>query len=89
MILIFDLGLKHSSDDFDIEFVEKVSESIAASLYATKINARTALLQDEYNKLVIEKNEYNEALIEREKEIKLLKRTINKIKEEKSILSIK
>ena len=89
LIGVIELASLKVIDDFDIEFVEKVSESIAASLYATKINSRTAMLQDGYNKLVEEKNKFNETIITKEKEIKQMRRKINSMLEDKSILSIK
>ena len=89
LIGIIELASIKVIDDFDIEFVEKVSESIAASIYATKIKAKTLLLQDEYNKLIEEKIGYNETLIEKEKEIKQLKRKISSIHRDRSILSMK
>ena len=76
-------------DDFDIEFVEKVSESIAASLYATKINAESSELQEEFNALLKEHKTATDTVVEKDKEIKRLRRMISKLKEEKSILSMK
>ncbi len=89
LIGIIELASLGFVDTFDIEFVEKVSESIAASLYATKINAKTSILQDEFDKLLTEKDVFSDTLIAKEKEIKLLRRKLTSLKEDKSILSIK
>ena len=89
LIGVIELASLKIIDEFDIEFVEKVSDSIAASLYATKINVKTSQLQRNYDLLVEEKNTTNDTLIEKEKEIKQLKRKISSMLEEKSILSIK
>ncbi|MCF6366269.1 MAG: cache domain-containing protein [Bacteroidales bacterium] len=89
LIGIIELASLDIIDEFDIEFVEKVSESIAASLYAAKISTKTSLLQKEYNELLKEKENYSETLIAKEKEIKMLRRKLTTLKEEKSILSIK
>jgi len=89
LIGIIELASLGFIDTFDIEFVEKVSESIAASLYATKINAKTSILQNEFDKLLNEKEIYSNNLIAKEKEIKILRRKLSTLKEDKSILSIK
>ena len=89
LVGIIELASLKEIDDFNIEFTEKVTETIAASLFAAKINAKTSQLQSEYDKLLSE-NEINiEILIEKEKEIKHYKRIINDLKENKSILSVK
>ncbi len=87
LIGVIELASLNEIEPFDIEFVEKVSESIAASLYATRINAKTIELQKEYDELVKEKEIYSKELIAKEKEIKALNRKISAIKERKSILS--
>lgn len=87
LIGVIELASLNEIEPFDIEFVEKVSESIAASLYATRINAKTIELQKEYDRLIKEKEKYSETLKEKEKEIKLLNRKLSTLKERKSILS--
>ncbi len=87
LVGVIELASLKDIDDFDIEFTEKVSETIAASLFAAKISAKTRRLEDEYNKLVSERDTFAENLIEKEKEIKRFKRIINDMKENKSILS--
>lgn len=89
LIGVIELASLKKIDDFDIEFTEKVSESIAASLYAAKINARTIELETEYNNLLKDHKTASETIIEKDKEIKRLRRTITTLKEEKSILSMK
>jgi hypothetical protein len=89
LIGVIELASLKKIDDFDIEFTEKVSESIAASLYAAKINARTIELETEYNNLLKDHKTATETIIEKDKEIKRLRRTITTLKEEKSILSMK
>ena len=89
LVGVIELASLKEIDEFDIEFTEKVTETIAASLFAAKINARTSELQNEYNKLVSENTNITESLIEKEKEIKHYKRMINDMKENKSILSVK
>ncbi len=88
LIGIIELASLIDINKFDIEFVEKVSESIAASLYATKINAKSLLLQNEYNRLLREKESFNSTLVEKEKDIKRLRRKLSKAKDDKSILSL-
>ncbi|NPA68182.1 MAG: GAF domain-containing protein [Chlorobi bacterium] len=89
LVGVIELASLKELDDFDIEFTEKVSETIAASLFAAKINAKTGKLEQEYKKLLAEKETLTETLIEKEKEIKRLKRMLTDIKENKSILSVK
>ncbi len=88
LVGIIELASLKEIDKFDIEFVEKVSATIAASLFAAKINAKTEQLQTEYNQLVSEKEQYVETIVQKEKEIKRLRRIINDMKEDKSILSV-
>ncbi|MCF6183239.1 MAG: cache domain-containing protein [Bacteroidales bacterium] len=88
LVGIIELASLKEIDKFDIEFVEKVSATIAASLFAAKINAKTEQLQTEYNQLVSEKEQYIETIVQKEKEIKRLRRIINDMKEDKSILSV-
>ncbi len=89
LVGIIELASLKEIDDFNIEFTEKVTETIAASLFAAKINAKTSQLQAEYDKLLSENEKNIEILIEKEKEIKHYKRIINDLKENKSILSVK
>jgi len=89
LIGIIELASLNEIDTFDIEFVEKVSESIASSLYATRINFKTSVLQKEYDKLLKEKADFNDTLVSKEKEIRVLNRKITTFKESRSILSIK
>ncbi|NOZ34877.1 MAG: GAF domain-containing protein [Chlorobi bacterium] len=88
LVGIIELASLKEIDKFDIEFVEKVSATIAASLFAAKINAKTEQLQTEYNQLVSEKEKNVETIVQKEKEIKRLRRIINDMKEDKSILSV-
>lgn len=89
LIGVIELASLKEIDSFDIEFVEKVSESIAASIYATRINAKTTELEKEYNKLIKEKENFNDILIAKEKELKVVNRKLSAFKENKSILSIR
>lgn len=89
LVGVIELASLKEIDDFDIEFIEKVSETIAASLFAAKINAKTRKLQSEYEKSMQENKKYSDIIVENEKEIKRLKRLINDMKESKSLLSVK
>ncbi len=89
LVGVIELASLKEIDDFNIEFTEKVTETIAASLFAAKINAKTSQLQYEYEKLLSENNKITATLVEKEKEIKRFKRIINDMKENKSILSVK
>ncbi|RLD53063.1 MAG: hypothetical protein DRI94_01110 [Bacteroidetes bacterium] len=89
LVGVIELASLKEIDDFNIEFTEKVTETIAASLFAAKINAKTSQLQYEYEKLLSENNKVTATLVEKEKEIKHFKRIINDMKENKSILSVK
>ena len=89
LVGVIELASLKEIDDFNIEFTEKVTETIAASLFAAKINAKTSQLQYEYEKLLSENNKTTATLVEKEKEIKHFKRIINDMKENKSILSVK
>ncbi len=87
LIGVIELASVNEIDQFDIEFIEKVSETIASSLYAAKINSKTYLLEKEYEKLQLDFQKVNEVLIEKEKEIKQLKKRIQDFVDDKSILS--
>ncbi len=89
LVGVIELASLKEIDEFDIDFIEKVSETIAASLFAAKINAKTVQLQTEYNQLISEKEQLTGNLIHKDKEIKRLRRIINDLKENKSILSVK
>ncbi|MCD6557283.1 MAG: cache domain-containing protein [Bacteroidales bacterium] len=89
LVGVIELASLKEIDDFNIEFTEKVTETIAASLFAAKINAKTSQLQYEYEKLLSENNKVTATLVEKEKEIKHFKRIINDMKANKSILSVK
>jgi len=89
LVGVIELASLKEIDDFNIEFTEKVTETIAASLFAAKINAKTSQLQSEYDKLVSENTKNIEILVEKEKEIRHYKRMVNDLKENKSILSVK
>ena len=89
LVGVIELASLKEIDDFNIEFTEKITEMIAASLFAAKINAKTSRLQEEYDKLLSENNKITGLLVEKEKELKRYKRMINDMKENKSILSVK
>jgi hypothetical protein len=76
LIGIIELASIKAIDQYDIEFTEKVSEIIASSLYAAKINSKTYLLQREYDKMVKESEGLHELLNEKDQEIKQLRRKI-------------
>ncbi len=89
LIGVIELASLNFIDTHDTEFVEKVSESIAASLFSAKINIKTATLQTEFDALLKEKFKINEIIIDKEKEIRALNKRLLELKENKSILSIK
>jgi putative methionine-R-sulfoxide reductase with GAF domain len=89
LIGVIELASLNFIDTHDTEFVEKVSESIAASLFSAKINIKTATLETEFDALLKEKFKINEIIIDKEKEIRALNKRLLELKENKSILSIK
>ncbi len=89
LIGVIELASLNFIDTHDTEFVEKVSESIAASLFSAKINIKTATLETEFDALLKEKLKINEIIIDKEKEIRALNKRLLELKENKSILSIK
>ncbi len=87
LVGVIELAALKEMDDFTIQFIEKVSEIIAASLFTAKINAKTAFLQSNYDNLQIKYKKLSDTLLENDKEIKNYKRIINDLKRNKSILS--
>ena len=72
--------------DFKVEFTEKVSESIAASLYAAKVNIQTSKIGIEAQKYEKEKKELEKTISQLEDELKETKRLLRKKEDDKSIL---
>ncbi len=87
VIGIIELAAFKQYADFEIEFVEKVSESIAASIYATRINMKTSELYKDFEKHNEEKAKLEQQIKEKDAEIRTLRRKLNKLEGTKSILS--
>lgn len=87
VIGIIELAAFKKFQEFEIEFIEKVSESIAASLYAAKINAQTGLLLEDFKAFDKEKEKYEEEIKNKDIEIRKLKKKIKEIESKRSILS--
>lgn len=87
VIGIIELAAFKSFEDFEIEFVEKVSESIAASLYATRINVETTELRKNFEKYEQERESLKEQISRKDSQIRSLKRKLNALEDKKSILS--
>jgi transcriptional regulator with GAF, ATPase, and Fis domain len=87
VIGIIELAAFKNFSDFEIEFVENVSESIAASLYATRINIRTSHMYKDFEKHDKEKEALLQEIKEKDAEIRTLKRKLSTLEEKKSILT--
>lgn len=73
----------------EIEFTEKVSESIAASVYAAKINAQAESSQLDYEIIRAENKSLEDLLTEKESEIRKLRKQIKRMTDHQSLLSFK
>lgn len=71
----------------EIEFTEKVSESIAASVYAAKINAQAESSRLDYEIIQAENKSLEELLREKEAEIRRLQKQLKRYRDQQSILS--
>jgi methyl-accepting chemotaxis protein len=89
LIGVIELASIREPDKFELEFMDRVSEIIASSLYSAKINSKTFSLQKEYDRILNESEHLKEQLSESEKEIRTLRRKISDHEEDKSILSMK
>ena len=87
VIGIIELAAFKKFQEFEIEFVEKVSESIAASIYAAKINAKTSDLLGNFEVYDKEKTELNMKIKGQDIEIKKLKKQIRDKESKNSILN--
>ncbi len=80
-IASFDILVEH-----EVEFVEKISESIAASLYASKVNIQTSKIGDHSKEFEKQKKELENKVKQLEKELRGLKRKIKLRENDKSVL---
>ncbi len=71
--------------NFEIEFAEKVSESIAASVYAAGINAKAASSRLDYETILNENKKLQDLLTKKDFEIKRLLKQLKIARNQKSI----
>lgn len=88
VIGIIELAAFKKFKEFEIQFVEKVSESIAAAVYSAKINVRTSGLLEGVKIFDDEKNKLIANIKDKEKQIKKLKRQLRIENSKKSIFEI-
>ena len=74
-------------EPFEIEFTEKVSDSIAASVYAAKINAQAESSKLDYEIIRAENESLETMLKDKEDEIRKLRRQLKRFKDQQSIMS--
>lgn len=87
VIGIIELAAFKKFEDFEIEFTEKVSESIAASVYAAKINAQAESSKLDYEIILAENKSLEEMLKDKEAEVKRLQKQLKRYRDQQSILS--
>jgi len=73
--------------EYEIEFIEKVSESIASSLYAASINAESSRLSKEFRTYSAEKKELDKLVRKQKDEIAKLRQELRLAKETDSVFS--
>ncbi len=73
--------------EHEIEFIEKISESIASSLYAARINNESARLSQEFSTYNSEKQEAEKTIKKQKAEIDRLKKEIRNLKKTDSVFS--
>ncbi len=87
IIGIIELAAFKKYKEFEIEFVEKVSESIAASLYAAKINSRTNVLLKDFDTFKEKNADLERKLVLKELELKKMRKTTSLKDSKGTILS--
>lgn len=87
LIGIMEIASFHVLDIHEVEFVEKVSENIAASLYASKVSIQTAKIGSNAEMYEKQKNELQEKINELEKELRNSKRKLREKELNQSVLT--
>jgi signal transduction histidine kinase len=89
IIGIIELAAFKKYKDFEIEFVEKVSESIASSLYAAKINSKTAILLKDFDTFKEKISDLERKLVLKDLELKKAKKDGSSNDNKNTILSFR
>lgn len=89
IIGIIELAAFKKYKEFEIEFVKKVSESIAASLYAAKINSRTNVLLKDFDTFKEKNADLERKLVIKDLELKKLRKDVSNKDDKNTILSYK
>lgn len=89
IIGIIELAAFKKYKEFEIEFVQKVSESIAASLYAAKINSRTNVLLKDFDTFKEKNADLERKLVIKDLELKKLRKEVSNKDDKNTILSYK
>jgi hypothetical protein len=88
LIGIIELAGFKDFEEYQIEFIEKVSESIAASLFSAKINTQNLKLAEEYEKLRAENKRLEQLLQNKNTETDKLQNKQFNSQKENSILQL-
>ncbi len=86
VIGIIELMSFREFQDYEIEFAEKVSKTIAASIYAAKTTQMTQNFEINYEKIITKNKKLKEKLNQKETEIKKLNDQIDQLKQQQNLL---